>query len=353
MILPLQNKKQDLLLENSLDSIAIELTTRCNLHCKMCSFRKRQGKDPSYEKVLSVLDEAYTLGTRRFDPWGTELFMRDDMVDILAYTERIGFRELYVVSNGVLLNRLKLFDRLATLKSLVMIVSIDGPEYIHDDLRGNGIYTLAVSSLRELVSRGIKTSIASIIMRPTIDHLHKIVDLAADLNIPVISMQPYGRDIAGPDCDNSMFEFRPNEKQIVAKKLQDILKYSKHKNVIIYTENMMKYIASYLSEGVNPFPPQGCHVPSKMLIVDIEGNTQPCFVIGKNMGNVNETSLSSIWHSDIHNQFILSALEKKCPGCLRSCSDVEGYNSMRIKRSKFFDVMDWRLVRYIKKRSYV
>jgi MoaA/NifB/PqqE/SkfB family radical SAM enzyme len=319
----------------------------------MCSFWKRQGKDPSYEKVLSVLDEAYTLGARRFDPWGTELFMRNDIVDILAHAEKIGFREIYVVSNGLLLNSLKLIDNLAKLKSLVLIISLDGPEAIHDELRGNGVYQQALSSLRTLVIKGIKTSIASIIMRPTIDHLHKIVDLAADLNISIISMQPYCRDLAGPDGDHSIFEFRVTEKKIVSNKIKDLLKYARQKNVIIYTGNMMKHVDSYLAEGVNPFPPHGCHVPSKTLVVDIEGNTHPCFVIDKNMGNINEMSLSSIWHSDIHNQFISSALEKKCPGCLRACSDVESYNSgMKNKFRHIADLSAKRLVRSIKKRSY-
>lgn len=352
MTLIIQNKSLDLLLEGPLGSIAIELTTRCNLHCQMCSFWKRQVKDPSYEKVLSVLDEAYTLGARRFDPWGTELFMRDDMFDILAYAERIGFRDIYVVSNGLLLNNTELLDNLSKLKSLVLIISLDGPEAIHDELRGNGVYNRAVSSLREVIRRGIKTSIASIIMRPTLNHLDKIVDLAADLNIPVISMQPYNRDLAGPDCDHSIFEFRVTEKKIVSSKIKDLLKYARQKNVIIYTANMMKHVDSYLAEGINPFPPEGCHVPSKTLVVDIEGNVHPCFEIKKDMGNVNETPLSSIWHSNIHKEFITSALEKKCPGCLRSCSDVEGFNNEGIKTSKYFDVVNWRLVRYIKKPSH-
>lgn len=267
------------------------------------------------------------LGARRFDPWGTELFMRDDMVDILAYAERIGFREIYVVSNGVLLNRPELLDDLAKLKSLVLIVSLDGPEAIHDKLRGHGVNQQAVSSLRELTRRGVTTSISSVIMRPTIDHLFNIIDIAADLNIRVISMQPYSRDLAGEYCDHTIYEFKPDEKKIVSNKINNLLNYAKKKNVIIYTENMLKHVASYLAEGVNSFPPQGCRVPSRTMVIDIEGKIHPCFDIKKNMGNVNETPLSSIWHSDIHKEFIISALEKKCPGCLKACSDVEGYNN--------------------------
>ncbi|MFZ2398995.1 MAG: radical SAM protein [Smithella sp.] len=351
MSLPLLANKRNVLLERPLESIAIALTMRCNLRCKMCGVWGSHIKDIPYEKVLSLLDNAYELGARRFDPFGTELFVRNDTPDILAYADRIGFREIYVVSNGLLLNRPQLLDILETIKSLVIVVSIDGSEAIHDELRGNGVYQKAVSSLRELTRRGIKTSIASIIMRPTLDHMNKIIDLAADLNIPVISMQPYSRDTAGPGCDHAMFEFKPDEKKIIAKKIKNILKYARQKNVIIYTENMLKFVAPYLAEGVNPFPTKGCQVPSKTLVVDIEGNTNPCFVIKRIMGNINETNLSSIWHSDIRKEFVTSALAKKCSGCLRACSDVDGYNSKGIKNSKFFNVTDWRLVRYLKKIS--
>lgn len=350
MLLPISNNRRDLLLKNSLDSIAIQLTTRCNLRCKMCRFWKLQEKDPPYEKILSLLDEAYELGARRFDPYGTELFMREDMPEILAHADRIGFREIYVVSNGLLLNRPELLEKLAAIKSLVIIVSVDGPKPIHDELRGNGVFDQAVANLRELGRRGIKRSIASIIMRPTIDHLKHIVDLASDLRIEVISMQPFCLDLAQPDCDHAAFEFRPNEKKMVRKKLKDLLKYAKQKNVIIYTENIMKHVASYLSEGVNPFPPQGCHVPLKTLVVDINGNTYPCFAIFKSMGNVNEMSLSSIWQNDIHRKLTLSAMEKKCPGCLRACSDVEGFNAgINNKFRHFANRSAKRAVRYVKK----
>jgi MoaA/NifB/PqqE/SkfB family radical SAM enzyme len=347
MSLSVSDNRRDLLSGSSPDAIAVQLTTRCNLSCKMCRFWKLKENDPPYEKILSLLNEAYELGARRFDPYGTELFMRKDMPEILAYADRIGFREIYVVSNGLLLNRPDLLDKLAVIKSLVIIVSVDGPKFIHDELRGDGVFDQAVLNLRELGRRGIKRSIASIIMRPTIDHLHKIVDLAVDLKIDVISLQPFCRDLAQLDCDHEMFEFRPDEKQMVAKKLKNLLKYARQKNVVIYTENMMKHVASYLTQGVNPFPPKGCHVPLKTLVVDIEGNAHPCFVIFKNMGNVNEMSLASIWHSDIHRELVISAIERNCPGCLRACSDVEGYNN-GLNISKLINVINSRLTNKLK-----
>jgi MoaA/NifB/PqqE/SkfB family radical SAM enzyme len=292
----------------------------------MCSVWKRRDKDFPHDKVLALLEEARALGAQRFNPCGTELFTRQDMPEILAHADKIGFREIFVVSNGVLLNCQDLLNKLANIKSLAIVVSIDGTKDVHDELRGNGVFDQAVSALRELGHRGIKRSIATIIMRPTLDCLPEMIDLAAELRIPVISMQPYNRDVAGPDCDHEKFEFKQNEKKMVANKLKDLLKYAKRKKVTIYTENMLKYVAHYLTERSNPFPPKGCHVPLKTIVVDIEGNSHPCFVINKNMGNVNEMALSSICQSDIRRKLIISALNSKCRGCLAACSDVEGYN---------------------------
>jgi len=52
-------------------------------------------------------------------------------------------------------------------------------------------------------------------------------------------------------------------KKDVAGKLKDLLKYAKRKKVIIYTENMLKYVASYLTERSIPFSVQGLSGPDE------------------------------------------------------------------------------------------
>lgn len=71
-------------MERPLASIAIELTKRCNLSCKMCSVWKLRDEDFTQDKVFTLLEEARVLGAERFDPYGTELFTRQDMLEILA-----------------------------------------------------------------------------------------------------------------------------------------------------------------------------------------------------------------------------------------------------------------------------
>jgi MoaA/NifB/PqqE/SkfB family radical SAM enzyme len=324
-------------LERPLATLAIELTAHCNLACKMCSEWKRREHGVPHSRVLSLLDEAHVLGATRFAPCGTEIFSREDTVDILSYAERIGFKETSIVSNGSLLSDGDRIKKLEKLSTLLMTISLDGPREVHDNLRGKGVYDKAVEALRELCSRGITSSISSVIMRQTIDRLKDIVDLAADLNIPVISFQPYTRETAGLDNDHAAFEFRPEEERSVRMKLKDLLRYAVSKNIMVYTANMMDLIPPYLTRGVRPVPPGGCFVPSGMLLVGTSGETHPCFMMQKvmkekSMGNVFEKSLTEIWHNDFHRELNMLALNRKCPGCLAGCSDVESYNAQSQRR---------------------
>jgi len=251
----------------------------------------------------------------------------------MAYAEGIGFREINVVSNGLLLNDRQRMDKLEKLRSLILTISIDGPRDVHDELRGRGAYKEAVEVLRELRRRGIVCGVSSVIMRQTLDRLTEIVDLAAEVGIWTISMQPYQRETAGGDKDHSAFEFRVGEEEIIMKKLTNLMRYAKSRRVSIYTASMMKWVPRYLTRRVRPIPPDGCFVPSKLLMVNTSGETFPCFmsanaVSARSMGNVYEKSLDRIWHNTIHRELTLLGLHKRCPGCLAACGDVESYNAI-------------------------
>ncbi len=311
--------------------IAVELSTHCNLTCKMCSEWKGREHEISYDKVLSLLDEARALGAESFNSCGTEPFMREDTPDILTYAERVGFKEICVVSNGILLNEGQRLEKLEKLMNLNIVISLDGPQDVHDELRGRGVYKKAVEALQELGKRGITCSISSVIMRQTLDRLKEIVDLAVTLGIPVISMQPYQRETAGLESDHSQFEFRPGEEVMMNTKLRQIMVYAEQQKVIVYTAAMMKHVPSFLALGIVHVPLRGCSVPSRLLIVDSSGECYPCFQIRnrmkqKSMGNVFEKPLDEIWHNRIHRELTILGLNRKCPGCLASCSDVESYN---------------------------
>jgi radical SAM protein with 4Fe4S-binding SPASM domain len=325
--------KHQLALDRSLENIGIELTTHCNLSCKMCSEWKRREQEIPTGKILSLLDHARTLGAKKFGTFGTEPFMRKDTADILTYAEQIGYEEICSVSNGLLLNNWQILDKLEKLRTLIMVISLDGPKEIHDELRGKGVFDRAVKTLWELRKRGITTSITSVIMRQTLDYLTGVIDLAAELDVPVVSMQPYERETSGLEKNHEVFEFRPDEERAVKKKLKLLMRYAARRKVVVYTASMMKYVPPYLARRIRYVPPNGCHVPSKVLKVESSGNCYPCVMIRnrlkeKSIGNVYEQSLEKLWHNQAHRELNLLALNRKCPACLAGCSDMESYDAM-------------------------
>lgn len=323
-------------LERPLRELAVSLTTRCNLACKMCSVWKKREHGLDHKRILSLLEEARRLGAAVFTASGAEIFTREDTTDILSYAEHIGFQEISVVSNGTLLLENHRIDRLEKLNSLCITISLDGPREVHDELRGKGVYDKALESLQELRKRGITVSISSVIMRKTLDRLTEVVDLAVELDIPVISMQPYNRDTAGMEIDHTIFEFSPEEESTVRKKLKNLMGYAKLKNVRVYTASMMDFVPAYLARGIRPIPTGGCFVPTRLLVVDTSGNIYPCFMMQtrmkkKSMGNVLEKPLHEIWHNEIHRELTLMGLNRKCPACFAACSDVESYDAIAKK----------------------
>ncbi len=313
--------------------VSITLSTHCNLACKMCATWKEREEELAHDKILSLLDEARSLGATEFDTCGTEPFTREDTPEILAYADHLGFQAIRVVSNGVLLDKAEKFEALEKLKNLNIVISLDGPQEVHDALRGKGVFASAAEALRELRRREITCSIASVIMRQTIDRLSEIIDLAAELGIPVISMQPYQRAAGGLDNDHSQFEFRPEEEKTVSRELRRLMRHAERKKVIVYTASLMKYVPAYLTRKIRTIPSRGCFVPSRLMIVDSTGECYPCFKMRSvmrhnSMGNAHEKSLGEIWHNDVHRELTMLALNRECPGCLAACCDVENFNAL-------------------------
>ena len=68
------------------------LTCRCNLRCRMCSYMIAYINDPwhpSTEEIKKTLDRVFEIGDYKiFDFSGGEIFVRDDLAEILRYAYR-------------------------------------------------------------------------------------------------------------------------------------------------------------------------------------------------------------------------------------------------------------------------
>ncbi len=314
-------------LARPLDRIAMQLTTYCNLQCKMCSVWEGRQTGVPLELAKKLLRDARSLGARTFVPLGAESFMRKDFLDIVEYAHEIGYWYQPIVTNGTMITDRHL-DRLAGCPSLKLHISIDGPRDIHDELRGEGNFDKAVATARECVARGIGIGLSGVILRETLPYVEALIDLAADLGIKEVSYQPFQQEISGPDKDIPRFSLELEARDSIAARMTALAEHAARRNVWIFTEALFGVVPDYLVYGKRPIPRGGCELPSKMLLVDWRGDVYPCFFMwtdADKMGNVYRERLDQIWHSIKHKQLQVLALTERCPGCLAACSDVQSF----------------------------
>lgn len=309
-----------------LREMAIDLTSKCNLTCGMCSVWKGRRDGIAGVRVAELLAEARGMGAEIFTPCGAEVFMRKDTPELLEEAGRLGYREIVVVTNGMLLTRH--VRRLSRIPGLMLHVSIDGPEEVHDRLRGAGSYRGALEGLRAAIDAGIPVGLQSVAMKPTLATLDHIVELARTLGMARVSFQPFQPEIAGPAEDHSSWTFAEEDRARLGAVLEALLETARLAGVAVSTESLFGAFVPYLLDGRRPVPESGCYMPARFILIDSRGETFPCFFMrGQSMGNVAQgVRLRDIWHGPLQRRMQGHGLAGTCPGCLASCSDVDSFD---------------------------
>lgn len=309
-----------------LDEISIELTSKCNLTCEMCSVWKGKKDGISRPLVFELMQEARWLGATTFTPSGAEIFMRKDTILILEEAARIGFSTISVVTNGMLVKRH--ITRLQAIPGLALHVSIDGPEKVHDALRGPGSYSAAIEGLAAATAAGIPTTIKGVLMRPSLSDSTHLIELAKGFGLTRISLQPFQPEIAGPSEDHTRWTFATDERETVAQELAALLDQARLAGVQVYTQALFPDILPYLFDGKRPIPRNGCFLPARFLLIDGRGETYPCFFMRQqSMGNVTKgVRLRDVWHGPVQRRMQTLGIARRCPGCLAGCSDIQSFD---------------------------
>ena len=143
--------------------VDIEMTIVCNLRCWFCwwwgtegiAFKLVKDRDPlvtqelSTQEIFNIVDQVTKDNTPAFYLSGGEPFLRKDTVDVIEYMNNKG-SSITLNNNGTLLTEEKL-QRLAKLKKLSINFSIDGPEDVHDKIRGQGNFKRTTDNIRRLI----------------------------------------------------------------------------------------------------------------------------------------------------------------------------------------------------------
>lgn len=301
------------------------LTERCNLKCKHCYQEGGNFRELSLVEIYRAIEEItdmlqawhddYDLDfSPSFNVTGGEPFLRSGFFDILDRLVQTGF-EIYILSNGTCIT-LDMAQKIRDLGVHGVQISLEGPEAIHEQVRGRGSFAPALQGVRNLLQAGVKVSLNATISRMNAGYFQEMVALARALGVPRLGFSrlvPSGR---GKDLLADMLT-RDETKRFY----ESILSMQVEGLEITTGDPMAAQLNSPApaDDENSTFPAGGCAAGVSGLTILADGTVTPCRRLPIALGKVGENPLREIWAtSPVLEQLRTKDLyQGKCGKCPR------------------------------------
>lgn len=302
------------------------ITKHCNLHCRMCDYPEfyPENQEMPFGQIRQIINEIKILGAKVLEISGGEPMIRPDIYAIISYAKSLGLN-VVLVTNGVLIGPPEV-EKLIKAGITFVAISMEGPEPVHDLIRGPGNFQKALGAIKNFIhyhggQRDLKVAVGVTLSK----YNYKLIlpfskYLLEEIGVNSISINPFSNDmLIGENC-----KLRPREFQITPDLIPDLtceinklIEYSKCMPHKLPAPGFLKRIPDYFW-GQKLIPPGGCHLPSIFCGISANGLVHACW---KNppIGNLSEMNLIEIFRSSNYKEFRERALAGKCNGCLSSC----------------------------------
>lgn len=190
---------------------AFELTSRCNLACRMCYIRDEahdkacRARELSAEQWVRLASEAREHGLVFLQLTGGEVFLRPDFFEIYEPLSRLGLM-LTLFTNGTMVTE-AVADRLADAPPSRTEISLYGAtQASYETVTGvPGSYRRCLDGIERLVARGLPLKLKSTLNRHNVAELEAMRALAHGYGLPfsaawLLSRRIDERDSAVYDC---------------------------------------------------------------------------------------------------------------------------------------------------------
>jgi len=300
------------------------LTERCNLRCRHCYQLGERMKEMTLGEITGVVGDISDLLKSWSDAYditfapsvnvtGGEPFLRHDLLQVLEVIGRRGF-DLYVLSNGILIDRGRAQD-LSRCAVKGVQVSLEGPEPIHDMIRGKGAFTGALKGVEFLIDAGLKVTLNVTLSALNADYVTDIVQVASAVGVQRLGFSrlvPSGR--ASGLADSALSAARVKETY------QTIFSLAVTGVEIVTGDPVASQLKSPRGEGEDDsLLKGGCAAGFSGLTFLPDGTITPCRRMGIPIGNVLRDSLREVWATSPILEALRTrdAYKGKCRGCRR------------------------------------
>ena len=279
------------------------LTRKCNAKCSFCFYLSREPRpEPSHdeltlEELSRVSEHAGSLLWLAFS--GGEFFLRPDLVEITsAFYRNTRPSVLLLPTNGIatnlILEKVEAITRHCTRTTVVVKVSVDGSEGLHDALRGvNGARRQALETCRGLAElgrhyRNLEVGVNSVFCRSNQDELDGLMEEVRQMEgitTHTVSM------IRGEVGDSALCDVDWNRYEKVANRLAEDLRKSGERRYRFYGARLKAaqdiLQRKTIRNTVQSRSAQGpCFAGKLTLVLTETGDLFPCESFSRKIGNV-------------------------------------------------------------------
>lgn len=327
--------------------VSFTLTNTCNLRCRMCGQWSEQGyvragrgyREPALglDDWKRLAEEAAAHGVTSILLRGGEPFLLPDIRALLEHLKKLGLH-VSIDSNGTRLAEIA--ADLVRLGGIHVTVSVDGPEAVHDAVRGvRGSFRLLARGLARLAEldggqpRRVSRSICFTISPWSVGGLGEMPAVARQLGVDSLAIVPYYyvpaalgeawqreiRETLGAEAfswrgfhhENSGVdpaEFAAQHRRYVDT-LQDLHDYP-------YMPLTPDQYRVWFTDPATPVGPPGCANVERLIDIQPGGEANFCVDFpDASLGNVRQASIASIWNGERARRF----RERRRQGPLGAC----------------------------------
>lgn len=294
----------------SLPIVVLMPHSACNCKCVMCDIWKdnKNLKQLTKEDVTSLIYSLKKLNVQTVTMSGGEALLNQHFFKLCEILQKEKIK-VSLLSTGLLLK--KNADKLLMHVNDI-IVSLDGNETIHDEIRNiPHAYHLLKDGVRHLhnINPAYKITGRTVIHRLNFRQWPAIIQSAVSIGLNQISFLP--ADVSSHAFNRQQVWDQSRQHEILLTEdelpeLQEIINQIKEEFITHFengfiaesTIKLQKIYAYYAAfYGLNDYPFKKCNAPWVSTVIEADGTVRPCF-FHKSFGNIHQNSLEKILNSE-------------------------------------------------------
>jgi radical SAM protein with 4Fe4S-binding SPASM domain len=295
---------QEALKANVLFRVWLDLLIPCNLRCRHCYLDFSETKVVPLEEMKDRINQLSDHGCPELVLTGGEIFLRRDLLEIIAHTESKGFLfDLY--TNGNFIDE-KMADRLAKYRITTVQISVYGTNaQVHETItRKAGTFDKSTRAARLLIERGIPVRLQCHIQQDNFEDAFRFPEFARSLG-------------ATHGFDTKLVPNRDGSKELLSYGV------TVQQQAELYSSGLLKRETKFV-----------CTAAASKARINAHGEIYPCELINTaTVGDLRRNTLAEIWSSKFRSdlrQQILGYTPHRCGGCnhkmhCEPCAAMRGF----------------------------